>query len=338
MSLWCGGNEFEIVTEKEHAEKQLVASLHDSESESGSTPIPPSNTPRQGIEEKDTDIKEALRRVTMAFAPSTSDLLDLTEAMNNEVPEDQDDLSDLNEGPHDDDIAYRAENQKRVSIQRMLLQSPHFMRSRQRMLEDETTSLSSVPHGDLATQGQFSPMSQHMHLCSPYSDMTSVKSEMLIPEKVRGDRLDGEAAPMTIKEKFALDSGVFESKASSESNPNSDETTNEVSDASAAQSANDFDRMETIRNTSRSTSSSSVLSSITGASATTSRNSTTSSNLRVKPGKKYTFRRRVGKAASFIMRAGKKRERTAGDTDPTSVPTPLPTHKLETEKVENYSK
>lgn len=308
MSLWCGGSEFELVAEKARVKQQLEALPTEEVGESGcSTPTPPHNTPKQGSGEEKTNIKESLRRVTLAFSPSTSEILDLTEAINMEDQEDE-----------EEDEEERREREERMDIQRMLFQSPHFMRSRQRMLEDETTSMSSIPE-DLTSHGQFSPMSRQMQLCSPYSDMTSVKSEMLTAERVGVDRFTVDAAQATIKENFKLDRDAMLAASHGDSHPNSEETTNEPSEATTSQRA---DKINLHREPDRTTSSSSLMSSITGSSALSEYHSTTSSDLKVRPGKKYTFRRRVGKAASFIMRAGKKRDKIGSDTHSTSAPTP----------------
>ena len=317
--LVCGYNIYQSEGEAETARvKASLASLEppstvevDQDESGGLTPTPPCNTPVAGPPSiSEEDVMKVLQRVSLSFSPSTEEILDLAEAIDQET-EDED----------------SKEKEDRLDIQRLLFQSPHFMRSRQRIQEDDTVSTldeaSANGRNIIAspTTAHGTP-SHHLMLCSPYSDMTSVKSEMFPAT----ERLIGTLRPSLYRDMSGKDSsselgpslGVGSSNSTGQLDTvKSVETTNEISDGSVV----NRDDATVQRDTINSSRSSSFVSSMTGISSQEHTDGSTSgSDLKVKPGKKYTFRRSVGKAASYILRAGKKKERGGSSSANSSHP------------------
>jgi hypothetical protein len=294
---------------------------------------PPCNTPNnEAYSTPETDLRESLHRLSVSFHPATSEILELAKSI--EALDTTDATSVSGSTAVMDVIQDRASNEPQLPFQ-----SPHVSRFGDGKLYYEMDdTLSSVGAGieeygveledDVRTTREYgdlthlssiagTPCHQQM-ISSPYSDMTSVKShmmatEVMVPQQNQNQNQNQkDDSPTTIDLHNISKPQTANRISTIEVEPEG--TTNEASDSSnGCTESNEWAvKRKKLREAARETGGNTSMSSIS--TDEFGNMITTGPALKVKPGKKYTFRRRVGKAASLMMRTldvSKSRRRRA---------------------------
>ena len=278
---------------------------------------PPCNTPNnEAYSTPETDLRESLHRLSVSFHPATSEILELAKSM--------DALDTTDATSVSGSTAVMDVTQDRTSNEPQLpFQSPHVSRFGDGKLYYEMDdTLSSVGAGideygveledDVRTTGEYgdlthlnsiagTPCHQQM-ISSPYSDMTSVKSHMMAAEVVvpQQSQSKEDDSPTTIDLHNISKHQTTNKISTIEVEPEG--TTNETSDSSTGNTGSDewAAKRKKLRAAATEKGGNTSMSSIS--TDEFGNMITTDPALKVKPGKKYTFRRRIGKAASLMMR------------------------------------